>query len=56
MFSILSHYDSYDFQVVQLRNEVIECLEMDRLREAEEDQVKFCSSVTGPCNDYKTTN
>lgn len=26
-------------EVVQLRNEVIECLEMDRLREAEEDMV-----------------
>lgn len=26
-------------QVVQLRNDVIESLEMDRLREAEEDQV-----------------
>lgn len=28
-------------QVVQLRNEVIESLEMDRIREAEEDQVYF---------------
>lgn len=28
-------------EVVQLRNEVIECLEMDRLREAEEDMVSF---------------
>lgn len=27
-------------EVVQLRNEVIESLDMDRLREAEEDQVK----------------
>jgi len=26
-------------EVVQLRNEVIDCLEMDRLREAEEDMV-----------------
>lgn len=26
-------------EVVSLRNQVIECLEMDRLREAEEDQV-----------------
>lgn len=26
-------------EVVQLRNEVVECLEMDRIREAEEDQV-----------------
>lgn len=28
-------------EVVQLRNEVVECLEMDRLREAEEDLVSF---------------
>lgn len=26
-------------EVVQLRNEVVECLEMDRIREAEEDHV-----------------
>lgn len=30
-------------EVVQLRNEVIESLEMDRRREAEEDQVSICS-------------
>lgn len=28
-------------EVVKLRNEVVECLEMDRLREAEEDQVRL---------------
>lgn len=32
-------------EVVKLRNEVVECLEMDRLREAEEDQVSFISNL-----------
>lgn len=32
-------------EVVSLRNQVIECLEMDRLREAEEDQVRVDKSL-----------
>jgi len=28
-------------EIVQLRNEVVDCLEMDRLREAEEDLVSI---------------
>lgn len=32
-------------EVVQLRNEVIECLEMDRLREAEEDMVSLFLNI-----------
>lgn len=34
-------------KVVQLRNEVIESLEMDRRREAEEDQVSIFRSPKG---------
>lgn len=30
--------------IVQLRNEIVDCLEMDRLREAEEDLVKLLNS------------
>lgn len=33
-------------KVVQLRNEVIESLEMDRIREAEEDQVSFIDGLS----------
>lgn len=32
---------NHHFQIVQLRNEVVECLEMDRIREAEEDLVSY---------------
>lgn len=39
-------------QIVQMRNEVVDCLEMDRLREAEEDMVciKFLKKLK---SDYK---